>query len=116
MGLNRSGHIVSCTSGHFDKPSCRIRLAPARVQWRLYWANSKNGITDLPQIAEFRKEWTRRVFRPGHDQWQAHLHSIGLDGLDHEYAPLCTVLLGRRGQDLRSELDRGPDPGRRRIR
>jgi hypothetical protein len=28
--------------------------SPQSHQWRLYWANSKNGITDPPQVGEFK--------------------------------------------------------------
>jgi hypothetical protein len=39
------GHIEGLTLRTYD---------PASRQWRLYWANSKNGILDPPQIGKFK--------------------------------------------------------------
>jgi hypothetical protein len=44
----------------FDGPNDRIEglvlrmYNPQSHQWRLYWANIKNGITDPPQVGEFK--------------------------------------------------------------
>ncbi len=40
-----TGHIEGLTLRMYD---------PQSHQWRLYWANSKNGIMDPPQIGEFK--------------------------------------------------------------
>ncbi len=40
-----TGHIEGLTLRTYD---------PQSHQWRLYWANGKNGITELPQIGEFK--------------------------------------------------------------
>ena len=40
-----TGHIEGLTLRTYD---------PQSHQWRLYWANSKNGIIDVPQIGQFR--------------------------------------------------------------
>jgi len=40
-----TGHIEGLTLRTYD---------PQSHQWRLYWANSKNGIVDPPQVGEFK--------------------------------------------------------------
>jgi hypothetical protein len=40
-------------SGHLEGLTLRT-YNPQTHQWRLYWANSKNGIMDPPQIGEFK--------------------------------------------------------------
>ena len=40
-----TGHIEGLTLRTYD---------PRSRQWRLYWANSKNGIIDPPQVGEFK--------------------------------------------------------------
>jgi hypothetical protein len=40
-----TGHIEGLTLRSYD---------PQSHQWRLYWANSKNGIIDPPQVGEFK--------------------------------------------------------------
>ena len=40
-----TGHIEGLTLRTYD---------PQSRQWRLYWANSKNGIIDPPQVGEFK--------------------------------------------------------------
>ncbi len=40
-------------SGHIEGLTLRM-YNPESHQWRLYWANSKNGITDPPQDGEFK--------------------------------------------------------------
>ncbi len=42
-----SGHIEGLTLRTYD---------PESHQWRLYWANSKNGIMDPPQVGQFKNE------------------------------------------------------------
>jgi hypothetical protein len=39
--------------GHIEGLTLRL-YNPQSHQWRLYWANSKNGILDPPQVGEFR--------------------------------------------------------------
>jgi hypothetical protein len=39
--------------GHIEGMTLRL-YNPQSHQWRLYWANSKNGILDPPQIGEFK--------------------------------------------------------------
>ncbi len=41
------------TSGHIEGLTLRL-YNPQSHQWRLYWANSKDGILDQPMIGEFR--------------------------------------------------------------
>ena len=43
----------SPVAGHIEGLTLRL-YNPQTHQWRLYWANSKNGITDPPQIGEFK--------------------------------------------------------------
>ena len=40
-------------SDHIEGPVLRL-YNPQSHQWRLYWANSRNGIIDPPQIGEFK--------------------------------------------------------------
>ncbi len=44
---------VDGPSGHIEGLTLRL-YDPESHQWRLYWANSKKGILDVPQIGEFR--------------------------------------------------------------
>ncbi len=44
-GPGQAGHIEGLTLRTYN---------PQSHQWRLYWANSKNGIMDPPQVGEFR--------------------------------------------------------------
>jgi hypothetical protein len=39
--------------GHIEGLTLRLYNPPSH-QWRLYWANSKNGILDPPQVGEFK--------------------------------------------------------------
>jgi hypothetical protein len=43
----------SAAGGHIEGLTLRT-YNPQTHQWRLYWANSKNGIMDPPQIGEFK--------------------------------------------------------------
>lgn len=40
-------------TGHFEGLTVRM-YDPESHQWRLYWANSRNGIMDPPQVGEFK--------------------------------------------------------------
>lgn len=42
-------------TGHLEGLTLRL-YNPESHQWRLYWANSKNGILDPPQVGEFRED------------------------------------------------------------
>ena len=44
---------VAGPAGHIEGLSLRL-YNPQSHQWRLYWANSKNGILDPPQIGAFK--------------------------------------------------------------
>jgi hypothetical protein len=44
---------VDGPTGHIEGLTLRLYNPPSH-QWRLYWANSKNGVMDPPQIGEFR--------------------------------------------------------------
>jgi hypothetical protein len=44
---------VDGPTGHIEGLTLRM-YHPQSHQWRLYWANSKNGILDPPQIGEFK--------------------------------------------------------------
>ena len=44
---------VDGPTGHIEGLTLRL-YDPESHQWRLYWANSKNGIIDPPQIGEFK--------------------------------------------------------------
>jgi hypothetical protein len=44
---------ASPAAGHIEGLTLRL-YNPQSHQWRLYWANSKNGIMDPPQIGEFK--------------------------------------------------------------
>ena len=44
---------VDGPTGHIEGLTLRL-YNPQSQQWRLYWANSKNGIMDPPQIGEFK--------------------------------------------------------------
>ena len=44
---------VESPTGHIEGLTLRT-YNPQSHQWRLYWANSKNGIMDPPQIGEFK--------------------------------------------------------------
>jgi hypothetical protein len=44
-GPGQAGHIEGLTLRTYN---------PQSHQWRLYWANSKNGIMDPPQVGEFK--------------------------------------------------------------
>jgi hypothetical protein len=44
---------VDGPTGHIEGLTLRT-YNPQSQQWRLYWANSKNGIIDPPQIGEFK--------------------------------------------------------------
>ncbi|HLX09119.1 MAG TPA: hypothetical protein VKY89_14805 [Thermoanaerobaculia bacterium] len=44
---------VDGSSGHIEGLTLRM-YDPESHQWRLYWANSKNGIMDPPQVGEFK--------------------------------------------------------------
>jgi hypothetical protein len=43
----------SAVAGHIEGLTLRL-YNPQSHQWRLYWANSKTGILDPPQIGEFK--------------------------------------------------------------
>ncbi len=43
----------SAVAGHIEGLTLRL-YDPESHQWRLYWANSKTGILDPPQIGEFK--------------------------------------------------------------
>ncbi len=45
--------VDSPDAGHIEGLTLRL-YNPQSHQWRLYWANSKNGILDPPQIGEFK--------------------------------------------------------------
>jgi len=45
--------VVDGPTGHIEGLTLRT-YNPQSRQWRLYWANSKNGIIDPPQIGEFK--------------------------------------------------------------
>jgi len=45
--------VVDGPSGHIEGLTLRL-YDPESHQWRLYWANSKNGIVDPPQVGEFK--------------------------------------------------------------
>jgi hypothetical protein len=44
---------VDGATGHIEGLTLRL-YNPQSHQWRLYWANSKNGILDPPQVGEFQ--------------------------------------------------------------
>jgi hypothetical protein len=44
---------VDGSAGHIEGLTLRT-YNPQSHQWRLYWANSKNGIMDPPQVGEFK--------------------------------------------------------------
>jgi hypothetical protein len=44
---------VDGPAGHIEGLTLRL-YDPESRQWRLYWANSKNGIIDPPQVGEFQ--------------------------------------------------------------
>ncbi len=44
---------VEGPTGHIEGLTLRM-YNPQSHQWRLYWANSKNGVMDPPQIGEFK--------------------------------------------------------------
>jgi len=44
---------VDGPTGHIEGLTLRL-YNPQSHQWRLYWANSRNGILDPPQIGEFK--------------------------------------------------------------
>jgi hypothetical protein len=44
---------VDGSTGHIEGLTLRT-YHPQSHQWRLYWANSKNGIMDPPQVGEFK--------------------------------------------------------------
>ena len=44
---------VDGPSGHIEGLTLRT-YNPESRQWRLYWANSKNGLMDPPQVGEFK--------------------------------------------------------------
>jgi hypothetical protein len=44
---------VDGPTGHIEGLTLRM-YNPESHQWRLYWANSKNGVMDPPQIGEFK--------------------------------------------------------------
>ncbi len=55
---------VDSPTGHIEGLTLRT-YNPQSHQWRLYWANSKTGIIDPPQIGEFkngRGEFTPRTY------------------------------------------------------
>jgi hypothetical protein len=43
----------SPAGGHIEGLTLRL-YNPQTHQWRLYWANSKNGVLDPPQVGEFK--------------------------------------------------------------
>ena len=45
--------VDSPAAGHIEGLTLRL-YNPQSHQWRLYWANSRNGILDPPQIGEFK--------------------------------------------------------------
>ena len=45
--------VDSPAAGHIEGLTLRT-YNPQSHQWRLYWANSKNGIMDPPQVGEFK--------------------------------------------------------------
>ncbi len=45
--------LDSPAAGHIEGLTLRT-YNPQSHQWRLYWANSKNGIMDPPQVGEFK--------------------------------------------------------------
>jgi hypothetical protein len=45
--------VDSPTAGHIEGLTLRL-YNPQSHQWRLYWANSKVGVMDPPQIGEFK--------------------------------------------------------------
>jgi hypothetical protein len=45
--------VDSPAAGHIEGLTLRL-YNPQSKQWRLYWANSKSGILDPPQIGEFK--------------------------------------------------------------
>jgi hypothetical protein len=45
--------VDSPTTGHIEGLTLRL-YNPETHQWRLYWANSKVGVMDPPQIGEFK--------------------------------------------------------------
>jgi len=45
--------VDSPTTGHIEGLTLRL-YNPQTHQWRLYWANSKVGVMDPPQIGEFK--------------------------------------------------------------
>ena len=46
---------VDGPAGHIEGLTLRT-YNPQSHQWRLYWANSKNGIIDPPQVGEFKND------------------------------------------------------------
>lgn len=45
----------SAAAGHIEGLTLRL-YNPQSHQWRLYWANAKNGTLEVPQIGEFTKD------------------------------------------------------------
>ena len=75
----------SAAAGHIEGLTLRL-YNPQTHQWRLYWANSKNGIMDPPRSASSRMGAVS--FSPRTSERQSYLYSIYLVGHHHEYAAL----------------------------
>ena len=82
----------SPAGGHIEGLTLRL-YNPQSHQWRLYWANSKTGIMDPPQIGEF-KNGRGEFFAQDTLNGRAILIRFDLDEHRHEYAALRTVILG----------------------
>ncbi len=85
---------------------------PESHQWRLYWANSNDGLLVVPQIGEF-KDGVGEFYAQDIFNGKSILIRFIWSKTKFGYAALRAVILRGRWQELGSELDHRPDPGAR---
>ena len=73
-------------TGHLEGLTLRT-YNPQSHQWRLYWANSKIGILDPPQVGEF-KNGRGEFFAQDTINGKTILIRYALDGPEHEFTAL----------------------------
>ena len=90
--------VVNGESGHIEGLTLRL-YNPKSHEWRLYWANSKDGVVVVPQVGQFNK---------GHGEFYAQdtlndksiLVKFHWSGLHHWSPTSGGSRLGRWGQDM----------------
>ena len=102
---------IDSPTGHIEGLTLRVYNPPTH-QWSIYWASSRIPLSAAHPANGRRIQGWAGEFYDQDTLWQGH--TCGLFGRTlRQIRRTSTVIFGRRGQNLGSELDYGPETGRR---